>query len=370
MKINWFLFTIIFLISSACFRSNIPVIEYDQTENRKENFEALDQWFNALCEEGLFNGSVLISKEGQPLLSAAYGYIDHTHTDKLTTDYAFRLASVSKQFTAAAVMLLQQDGLLAYDDPLRKYIPKLLWDDVTIRHALTHTSGMPDYEEAARSSWKFDDPLTTEEVIRQYAMHPEPLRFEPTEKYEYSNTAYILLAKVVENISGKSFEDFTKDRIFNPLGMHRTRVWNLLSKDNSFDNKAYGFDGNKLYDYTNLDGVVGDGGIYACAEDFLQWDKCWYNHSLISEANIELAFEPATLKDGKKSYYGFGWGLSENGKQVSHTGEWVAARTFILRDLELKSMVVLLDNSTNKRLSDVWEILELFLEDGKIISEE
>ena len=367
MKVRVLIILLGLAIWSSCFKVKVPELIYDRDLSLQENLNVLDEWFKNLQGTGWYNGSVLIAQEGRPLFSKAYGYTDHTQTQLLTTDHAFRLASVSKQFTAAAIMLLQQDELLAYDDRVIDYIPELTWGNVTIRHLLTHTSGLPDYESDSRS-WIFENPLTTDQVIQQYRIHRKPLRFDPGVKYEYSNTGYILLAKVVERISGMTFETFVQQRIFNPLGMHRTRVWNLLSSDKTFENKAYGFNGRKPNDFTSLDGVVGDGGIFACAEDFIAWDQAWYDTTLLIQENKREAYRPYTLNDGQPSFYGFGWGLSETGFQVNHSGGWVGARTFMMRDLDKKSLIVILDNSTNQHLDQVWEQFELFLEEGDLIN--
>ncbi|MEM1124992.1 MAG: serine hydrolase domain-containing protein, partial [Bacteroidota bacterium] len=183
------------------------------------------------------------------------------------------------------------------------------------------------------------------------------------EKYQYSNTNYILLARTIEVVSGLSFEAYMQKELFTPLGMSNTRVWNLLSKDKTFKNKTDDFDnarGNpKALTPTFVDGVAGDGAVFSSAKDMFLWDKFWYGNPLIGQENLQEAFKKPTLNDGTISDYGFGWIITEKG--MWHDGAWLGARTVIIRNTEHKNCLVVLDNSANVFFDEILKALKVLV---------
>jgi len=284
-------------------------------------------------------------------LEKTYGFTNSNKTEKLNNNSSFRLASISKQFTASGIMLLKEKGLVNYDDIVSKYISNFPYSNVTIRNLLNQTSGIPDsYLNLAKKAKNEIGILTNEKAIKLIVENKSKANFEPNDKYEYSNTNYIILARIIELVSDQSFESFLKDNIFIPLGMNDTRVWNLVSEDNTFKGKTDGFEdlAGQIREIkpTFVDGVAGDGGVFSSLNDFVKWDQFWYENKLISNENLKEAFKKPTLNSGEKSNYGFGWVII-NEDIVMHNGAWLAANTYFVRNTKKKTSLVLLDNSSN-----------------------
>jgi CubicO group peptidase (beta-lactamase class C family) len=302
-----------------------------------------------LHREEKFNGAILIAKNGKPLLCKGYGYVNHFQNEELTKNSSFNLASVSKQFTAVGIMLLKEQGKLSYSDLISKYIADFPYEGVTIRNLLNHSSGVPEYFELAEARKEQISVLTSEMVANLLLEEKPEADFAPGESFRYSNTNYVLLARIIEIVSGASFEKFMQLEVFDPLKMEDTRVWTLESEDKIFPNKTGGFrlDNDQAIEVKPnfIDGVAGDGSVFSSVNDFLKWDSFWYGNELISPSNLQEAFKIPKLMDGTISNYGFGWQITEEGMQ--HTGGWLAARAIIIRNLDKKTCIVVLDNSSN-----------------------
>ncbi|GAB5551985.1 MAG: hypothetical protein Sapg2KO_15760 [Saprospiraceae bacterium] len=341
----------------AYFFMKVPKLEVDQASSQFEKIEAIDQWLAKLESKNKFNGGILIAKSGEPLLMKTYGYTDFRKDTPLTPQSAFRLASVSKQFTAAGIMLLHEAERLDYDQPVNTYLEKFPYPGVTVRHLLTHTSGMPDLymDLADQHKETLGDTLSISEVAHLMKTYPEEALAAPGAVYAYNNTGYVLLAAIIESISGLSFEQFMQENLFDPLQMKNTRVWNLFSTESTFPNKTKSFMNIiKAVPMSPswLDGVAGDGAVFSSIEDFLIWDQFWYGNTLISAENLKEAFQTPTLANGTDSDYGFGWTVA-NEQMVWHNGGWLGARTAIIRRMDNKTCLVLLDNSLNERHNDI-----------------
>ncbi|MEL6719329.1 MAG: serine hydrolase domain-containing protein, partial [Bacteroidota bacterium] len=333
-------------------------LEISDDASAQEKVESINSWLDELQADRKFNGSVLLVKDGQSMLAKGYGFTNYEKNEELTANSSFRLASVSKQFTAAGIMLLQEKGSISYDDLVSAYIDDFPYKNVTIRSLLNQCSGIPDiYIELAIDNRDDFDLLTNQKVTELLINENRSAKREPFEKFEYSNTNYILLARLVEVISGKSFEDYMKEELFEPLGMENTRVWNLLSAKTDFTNKCGGFkiDGNTYKEVTPdfLDGVAGDGAVFSSVNDFLIWDNFWYENDLLSEFNLAEAFKKPQLNNSSSSDYGFGWVITDDG--AWHNGSWLAARTYYKRNTKNGTSVVVLDNSSNDDLYDIGE---------------
>ena len=310
-----------------------------------------------------------------------YGFSDLERTKQLTSKSSFRLASVSKQFTAMTIMILKEQGKLSFDDPVQNYLNNFPYPDVTIRHLLTHTSGLPDYEKLVlqldnKLSTKYfyrtgqskenityeGEPslykehhyiLSMEDVLELVIENREKRKFMAGEKFKYSNTGYVLLAYIVEKISGQTFESFMDQQIFIPLSMKNSSVWNLNTAAGKLEDRVQGTNNNKLNDFTWMDGIAGDGAVFICIEDFMKWDRSLANYTIVSDTTFQEAVTPFITSAGDTSYYGFGWSLSENGSDMDHAGEWVGALTYIYRNPENGLLFVLLDSSTNQHMGKI-----------------
>nr|WP_144898043.1 serine hydrolase domain-containing protein [Luteimonas cucumeris] len=287
--------------------------------------------------------SVLVIHDGKPVVSRSYGYADLEARVAATPQTNYRLASVSKQFTAAAVLLLAEDGRLGLDDPVRKWLPTLpaSADAVTLKHLLTHTSGLVDYEDVMA-------PDATVQVHDADVLHllesQDRTYFSPGSEYRYSNSAYALLALIVEKASGQRYATFLRERIFAPLGMDDTVAYE--QGVSTVANRAYGYslaDGEwQRTDQSSTSAVLGDGGIYSSIADLAKWDAALYDDRLLSDASRKLAFTPWTKTDDPTVEYGYGWRIT--GETVWHSGETIGFRNVIVRYPQRGLTVVVLTN--------------------------
>lgn len=340
-----------FFVWFFVFFLQVPELNIPKNSSEKEKIVLIDNWLEKLNSERKFNGGILITKNGKPTLAKTYGFTNSKKTEKLNINSSFRLASISKQFTASGIMLLKEKEQINYDDLVSKYISNFPYHNVTIRNLLNQTSGIPDsYLGLAEKAKGKIGVLTNEKAIKLIIENKPKANFHPNEQYEYSNTNYIALARIIELVSNQSFENFMANNIFIPLGMNDTRVWNLISEDKTFKGKTDGFEdlAGEIREIkpTFIDGVAGDGGIFSSLDDFVIWDKFWYENKLISNENLKEAFKRPTLNNGEKSNYGFGWVII-NDDLVRHNGAWLAANTYFVRNTKKKTSFVLLDNSSN-----------------------
>jgi N-acyl-D-aspartate/D-glutamate deacylase/CubicO group peptidase (beta-lactamase class C family) len=314
----------------------------------KLNTIKLDSALTALHQLQLFNGVALVAQDGQVVYKKAFGNANAGGKTALNTQSSFNLASVSKQFVGMCAMMLKEENKLQYDDPVQKHLAGFPYPNITVRHLLNHTSGLPEYFDLSQRYQTLLDTLTNDDMLQLLIQHKPELEFEPGSKWAYCNTGYVLLASVVTKASGKPFADFFAERIARPLGMDHSFVYHFKGPKVP-DQRVLGMrrEGGKLLpdDLLRLDGVVGDGNVYCSAEDLLRWDQALYTEKLIKQATLKEAFTPVKLKDGSTYPYGFGWGIDKEGKLLSHTGGWVGFRTIIIRDLEQKRTFILLDNS-------------------------
>lgn len=305
--------------------------------------------------------SVLVIRDGKPVFRRGYGVTDLRTKHRITPQTDFRLASFTKQFTAACIMLLVKDGKLHYDDHLTDIFPDFpaYGKAITIRNLLNHTSGLPDYEDILEKQY----PNTPDEKIPQ--IHDAGVlklleqqsvgKFPPGSKWEYSNSGYALLAIIVEKVSGKPFGEFLRHRIFAPLEMNETLAYEKGKGE--VPHRAYGHtkekNGWRETDQSSTSAVLGDGGIYSSIDDLAKWDRALCEHTLLSEAEMQPALMPARLTggvaDGPNVHYGFGWFLDpyHGHKRMSHDGETIGFRTTIQRFPDDKLTVIVLANRSN-----------------------
>ncbi|MGH8131454.1 MAG: serine hydrolase domain-containing protein [Steroidobacteraceae bacterium] len=305
----------------------------------------VDALFASFTEGVQPGAAVMVIRDGAIVHQAGYGYANLERRMRIDADTAFRLASVSKQFTAMAVMMLAESGDLAYDDPVGRHLPRLApYEGVTIRHLLTHTGGLPEYYDIIDTSAGMpgnDDALALLGSMGKVV-------FVAGERYEYSNPGYDMLASLVAAVSGMDFASFMRERIFLPLAMQGALVHDHTRP--AVPRRALGYepegDGYKLNDDDPLNGIVGSGGVYATLNDMYRWDQALYGETLVTHRTLEEAFTPALSNDGKAIDYGFGWRIeSHNGhRRVRHGGSWVGFRTHVARCPEERFTVVILSN--------------------------
>lgn len=328
----------------------------------------VDSIFTRLSARNWFNGCVLYAEKGRHVFSGAYGYSDLRTRDSLTVHSAFQLASVSKMFTSMAIMMLKEEGKLQYDDTLGRFIPEFPYPDVTIRQLLTHRSGLSRYMSLAHEKWPdHNRPLTNEAVVALFSLHKPDPYFRPGNGFHYCNTNYALLASVVERISGMSFSAFVEARIFEPLGMDDSFVYNM---DNDTVVPNYIEEGvpghySRGWRYREqrnyyLNGVTGDKGVYTSVADLFKWDQALRYNILVGDSTIREAYTRGSTKYWKREdNYGFGWRIKESeDSTVFHFGWWRGFRTFYIKDLKQdKTLVVLTNKDKGPGSASLWDII-------------
>ena len=286
---------------------------------------------------------VAVLKHGASVVSRAYGLADLENRIAATAATNYRLASVSKQFTAAAILLLAEDGRLSIDDPVRKWLPEL--PDAAaasvIRHLLTHTSGLIDFEDLIPDGTTGQ--LRDADVLGLLAAENRGY-FPPGTHYRYSNSGYSLLASIAARASGMDFASFLRRRIFEPLGMQETVAFE--AGISAVAHRAFGYsrvqDSWTRADQSLTSATLGDGGIYSSLDDLAKWDAALGEGGLLRPESLRLAFLPATPTDDPAVQYAFGWRIT--GDSVWHSGETTGFRNVIVRFPERRLTVIVLTN--------------------------
>ena len=336
------------------------------------DLKAFSKRMDRAFENRIFSGTVLIAVDGKIVLEKSVGYSNVKDKTPFAEDSSFRLASVSKQFTAMGIMLLKEEGKLDFDDDIRKHLSSLPYEGVTIRHLLHHNSGLPDYISLLDKHW---DPKTdndkkktayNKDAVRLFSELTPKRDFAPGERHEYSNTGYVLLGSIIEAASGQNMHEFFKQRVFEPLEMKNSYAFS--PDENIFNprHRVYGFSWLDKESFTEVDwnylnGMVGDGGIYASARDLLKWDQALYGEKLVSQKTLGEAFTSGKLNNGKETGYGFGWvveNTKDRGLVVSHGGSWVGFRTAIERKVGRKLTVIVLSNNSTSQLDRILQAIE------------
>ena len=339
------------------------------TYNAFSQGEKLDSLFAAQKD---FSGVVLLAENGKPVYHKSFGYREFADQIPLQTSDIFELASVSKQFTAMIIMMLEEKGMLNYDDSVSKYLD-IPYKGITIRNLLTHTSGLPDYQDIMDKYWDKTKVAGNPDCIEYLNKYAPPKHFEPGEKYEYSNTGYMLLASIAEKASGKDFIDLCRKWIFRKLKMKSTDIRTLEEKK-ATKNFAIGHiyveerskwvraDSFPSSNYTIwLGNRKGPGRISSTAADLLKWDKALYTEKLIKQSTLQEAFTSMKLKDGSFSNYGFGWDLRTDplfGRIVQHNGDNPGYKTQIIRYIDKKKTIIVLNNNAYSNFTLLLKQLE------------
>ncbi len=329
----------------------------------------LDSLLAPLTDDHSPGLAVLVRQNGRTVFARGYGVRSLQSLAKIDAKTDFRLASFTKQFTAMAAMLLVRDGKLRYYQRLTDIFPDFpaYGQAITLRHLLTHTSGLLDYEDLMDETWTPTHQIQDDEVLSLLKLQTSP-KFAPGASWAYSNSGYVLLGLIVARVSGEPFGQFLHDRIFKPLRMSDTLAY--VNGQNTVPNRAYGHSkkGGQFVetDQSATSATLGDGGIYSNLGDLNKWDAALQNHLLLNEEEMRAALTPVRLRDGSEPHwpaspgqdnlapgkavsYGFGWFLDpyEGYPRMWHTGSTQGFRTVIERFTEEKLTIVILCNRTD-----------------------
>ncbi len=335
--------------------------------------KAVDEIVASFSAGNKFSGVVLVADKGKIIYRKAVGYRDFAKKIKLRNTDIFELASVSKQFTAMVIMMLKEKGLLQYDDLVEKYLD-LPYKGITIRHLLTHTSGLPDYQAVMDQYWDKTKVAGNPDILAYLNKYAPPKLFEPGARYDYSNTGYVLLASIAEKASGRDFIEFCTTEIFRKLGMTHTAIRTLEEKA-AVKHFAIGH----IYipernDYVRADSFPssnytiwlgnrkGPGRISSTADDLLKWDAALYTNVLVNQQTLEQAYTPMLLNDKTLSTYGFGWEIiapaGQAGKIVWHNGDNPGYKTQIMRYIGKDRTLIILCNNASAGFTELVRALQ------------
>ena len=291
--------------------------------------------------------AVSVSKNGEPIWIKSYGLANLETGDPVEMMTNFRLASVTKQFTAICIMILKEKGKLSYDNSLRDLLPEFpqYAEGITVLHMLQHTSGIRDYDDFTPVGYKGQ--LVDRDVLNML-LKQNSTYFPPGSEYKYSNSAYVLLGLIVERLSGVSFSEFMDREIFKPLDMNGSVLH--IKGVTSIENRAYGYaskpDGFVFNDQSSGSLLLGDGGVYSNVGDLVKWDKSLFSDRLVSRDSLLEAFTRGILSTGEETKYGYGWHISEfdGVKLLYHGGSTAGFRNLFIRVPELGISMIILTN--------------------------
>ncbi|KAA3658611.1 MAG: class A beta-lactamase-related serine hydrolase [Calditrichaeota bacterium] len=309
-----------------------------------------------MSKSNIPGGLVAVVSKGEILHLRTYGFANVELAVPVSDSTVFEIGSISKQFVAATVMLLVEKNKLALDDPIHKYLAYLPseWLGVTIRQMLTHTSGIPDYEEIRTyDAYRFR--LTPEEVIR--IAHSRPMDFAPGTGRYYSNTGYFLLSMIVEQVEGEPLGQILQKRIFKPLQMTQTR---FADPEAIIPHRASGYWVNKVNQLINrqateTSSTLGAGGLLSSVYDLAKWDAALHGDKFLSEKSKTEMWTPAILPDGKNTEYGFGWRVApyKGLKSQSHSGQVAGFVAYFSRFPEQEIAIIIFLNRYRVRANPI-----------------
>ncbi len=322
-----------------------------------------DSLFRSLLIKKGFNGNVLIGIHGNIIYKNAFGFSDLKTKKPLNIKSVFQIASVSKQFTAVAIMMLREQGTLNYTDTIQKFIPDFPYKNITIKQLLSHRSGLPNYMYFAGTYWKKKKEYLTNEQLLGIMIKNKPRpEFLPDRRFKYSNTGYAMLALIVERISGLPFDKFIEQNIFHPLGMTSTFVYTpKYRKTIEYETKGYNKNRRKAYE-DFLDGVTGDKGIHSTVEDMFLWDQALYSEQLVKQSTLDEAYSPVSYDRKRGNNYGYGFRidtLADGSKIVYHGGWWRGYSSLFVRRLDDHTTIIILCNKVNWSFGEIEDLMNI-----------
>ncbi|WP_093672276.1 serine hydrolase domain-containing protein [Tenacibaculum sp. MAR_2009_124] len=341
----------------------------------KINTKKITHYLQTFRNNNRFNGEVLIAHKNKVIYRKSFGYANNESKRIFNKNTKFQLASLSKQFTSSGILILEQEKKLSIHNYVSDYLPNFPYKNITIQHLMSHTSGLPNF---VNSMWKDLDTTKVngnKEMFEMFASKKYALQWKPGEKWEYCDIGYCTLASLIEKVSGKSYKNFMKEKIFDPANMSNTSAEHAtdyravktpeLAMGYVYDTKtnnnriAYETPENSFVYW--LGGFYGDGSVISTLDDLLKWDKSLYENNIISKKSLKKATTPAKLNDGKLadawgSHYGLGWTLFTSkkfGEVQSHSGQQPGYNTRLTRCPEKELTIII---AANMSIPKFWEI--------------
>jgi CubicO group peptidase (beta-lactamase class C family) len=357
MKNHILIIAFAFLLIS-CKNSNDKKAETNST-NLKELEVKIDSLFNSKIGINDPGAALLIAHNNEMIIGKSYGLRDLETKTPITINTNIRMASLSKQFTALCVLSLVDNGLLSLNDSISKFWDYPVFENITVEHLINHTSGIADFEAYFDNNWDRSKIVENKDILEWLATNPKPI-FETGKDWKYSNTAYLVLALLVEKVSGEKFSDFAKNNIFDKAGMKETNYFSrahpIEIKERAFCYEKDSLENWKKADGYYLNGVMGDGAVYTNIVDFLNYSNALNQQSIVSKEMHELIFKPSSMALQKNLYefnflnnaeekYGMGWFLTKD--IALHTGSWIGTRTIVVKELDRPLTIAIFLNSAS-----------------------
>lgn len=342
-----------------------------QQINADQKSEQIEAIIRQKVREG-FNGNVLIAQKGIVLYKNCFGFghFERGQRDTLVEESKFQLASLSKTFTAVATLKLIEAGKLTLDDSIQKFYPDFPYHSITIRELLSHRSGLPNYAYAFDDSmkvnfYKKEKPYPTNAVIMHWfaTVQPTPHKYNiPGRGFSYSNTNYMVLASIIEKVTGQSYESFVKKNIFDPIGMRHTFV--ATSQNDSLNyRRTAGYQWNRRIPKDYYDDVVGDKGIYSTIGDLFRWYRALNGNCLLQKKTLAEAFVPRSFERKGAKNYGYGFRMMLNDlnqpEYIYHSGWWKGYNTMFWFSPKDEYVIIMLGNRYNKTVYRVKELIDV-----------
>jgi len=332
--------------------------------------QKLDSVFARFNKRYDFHGSILVAKNGKLLYSKEVGYADFKEKTKLDKYSVFQLASVSKQFTATAIMILFERGQLDLDDLVTKYYPNFPYEEVTIKHLLNHTAGLPKYFWLAEHKWDKDKAPTNSEMMQMLEDHKVNRFFRPGRNFDYSNTGYFVLASIVEKVTDMKYGDFLESNIFEPLQMNSSFVYSF-ENDSIANNQLSGYRVYRGRYHAEIggtinDAIVGDKNVYATGEDLFKWINGLNSGKVISDKSLELMYTKGETIYGRKVPYGFGFRIDTKNdeKVIYHHGKWNGFSTSINQYTDSDLLIIALEHSSYNSMKNLNSTVRSIVEEN------
>jgi CubicO group peptidase (beta-lactamase class C family) len=343
----------------AALTENPPfLIEQYPEKDTKIVHHKMDSLLKRINKRHDFNGAVLIAKNEKIVYSNQIGIADFKEKAPLHKESIFQLASVSKQFTAAAIMLLTERDKIKLTDTVNVYFPDFPYKNVTIKNILNHTSGLPKYFWVAEHKWNQEKAPINSEMMKLLETSNVQRFFKPGRNFDYSNTGYFVLASIVEKVSGISFSAFLKSNIFEPLQMKNSYVYSF-ENDSIRKNQLNGYRLHRGWRHIKIrgsvnDAIVGDKNVYTTAEDLYRWTQGLNTGRLLTKESLELMYSKGETVYGREVPYGFGFRIDTKGqKSIYHHGKWNGFSTGLTKYLEDDLVVIVLEHTSYRGMQSL-----------------
>ncbi len=380
MKKQLLLITLVFIFIS-CKNSNDKKIETNLIGLEKLQ-SSIDSLFNSKIEKNEPGAAVLISYNQEMIIGKGYGLRDLETKMPITINTNMRMASVSKQFTSLCILSLADKGLLSLNDSISKFWDYPVFKNITVENLINHTSGIADYEAHFDNNWDRNKIVENKDILEWLATNPKPV-FKTGKDWEYSNTAYLVLALLVEKVTGEEFSNYAKKNIFDKAGMKETNYFNLAHpieiKERAFCYENDSLENWKKVDGYYMNGIMGDGAVYTSLNDYLKYDNTLRNNELFSKETQKLIFEPSSsvrknwpetnpyvntypFLSNRKVSYSMGWFVTD--KLAMHTGGWYGTRTVVLREFDRPLTIAIFlnsDSSFNELINETYNLVNEYI---------